>query len=153
MTDARFRADSGSVIVTLSRDERRFLSQVLDLLADVGKIEDDPAEARLAVPVYLDNPEANDEWWRLMGEELDISRRSDRDLYRRVTTKDGPTMLDENEADAFLRVLNEGRLAFAARIGLEVEDDHDWLPELEMQALDYLGWVLEELTAELSKGL
>lgn len=153
MTSQWFSRRDGSIVVTFSPEERRFLGQVLDLLADVGAIEDDPAEARLAVPVYLDDPEANDEWWRLMGEELDAARNSDRSVYERVMTSDPPVTLQEQEADAFLRVLNEGRLAFAARLGLEVEEDHDKLPAEEMQALDYLGWVLEDLTVTLSASL
>jgi hypothetical protein len=50
-------------------------------------------------------------------------------------------------------VLNEGRLALGARFGLEVEDDHDRLPEEQRQVLDFLGWVLEEMTAALTSAL
>jgi len=153
MTEPRFRADSGSVTVNLEPEEREVLSGVLDLLANVGEEEGDPAAARLSVPVYLDDPEANNEWWRLMGEELESSRNSDRDVYRRVMTEDGPLTLDGTEAESLLRVLNEGRLVYAARLGLEVEEDHDRLPLPQMMALDFLGWVLEELTAELSTTL
>lgn len=153
MTERRFRADGGSVIVNLEPEERKVLSGVLDLLANVGEEAGDPAAARLSVPVYLDDPEANSEWWRLMGDELESSRNLDRDVYRRVMTEDGPLTLDGAEAESLLRVLNEGRLAYAARLGLEVEDDHDRLPLPQMMALDFLGWVLEELTAELSTTL
>ncbi len=153
MTERRFRADGGSVIVNLEPEEREVLSGVLDLLANVGEETGDPAAARLSVPVYLDDPEANSEWWRLMGDELESSRNLDRDVYRRVMTEDGPLTLDGAEAESLLRVLNEGRLAYAARLGLEVEDDHDRLPLPQMMALDFLGWVLEELTAELSTTL
>jgi hypothetical protein len=50
-------------------------------------------------------------------------------------------------------VLNEGRLALGARFGLDVEEDHDRLPEEQRDILDYLGWLLEELTSELSRSL
>ena len=153
MTEPRFQADGESVTVTLEPEERKVLLGVLDLLANVGEVADDPAASRLSVPVYLDDPEANDEWWRLMGDELESSRNSDRALYRKVMTEDGPLILDGDEAGALLRVLNEGRLAFAARLGLDVEDDHDRLPLPQMMALDFLGWVLEELTVELSTTL
>ena len=49
-----------------------------------------------------------------------------------------------------------GRLLDASvgeRVGLEVEDDHDKLPDDSRQVLDYLGWVQEELTLELSRSL
>jgi hypothetical protein len=38
-------------------------------------------------------------------------------------------------------------------VGLEVEDDHDKLPDDSRQVLDYLGWIQEELTLELSRSL
>jgi hypothetical protein len=50
-------------------------------------------------------------------------------------------------------VLNEGRLALGARFGLEVEEDHDRLPEDQREILDFLGWLLEDLTLELSRSL
>ena len=149
----RFALVDGSVLVTLPAAERQFLSQVLTLLADVGSVEEDPAARRLQVPVYLDDSEASEEWWRLMGEELEAARDADRDVYARVMESEEPVALTDADADGFLRVLNEGRLVFAARLGLDVEDDHDRLPEREGQALDYLGGVLEELTVELSRSL
>jgi hypothetical protein len=66
---------------------------------------------------------------------------------------EGKHELTTEEADAFLRVLNEGRLALGARFGLEVEADHDRLPEEQRQILDYLGWVLEEMTVALTAAL
>jgi hypothetical protein len=61
--------------------------------------------------------------------------------------------LDEEEANAMLRVLNEGRLALGARLGIDVEADHDELPEHSRQVMDYLGWIQEELTVELMRRL
>jgi hypothetical protein len=140
-------------VVDLPVEEREFLADVLELLASVPASGDDPATQRLQVPVYLDDPEANSEWWLFMGEELSIARAADRNLFRRVMETEGKQELITEEADAFLRVLNEGRLALGARYGLEVEADHDRLPEEQRQALDYLGWVLEEMTVALSAAL
>jgi hypothetical protein len=61
--------------------------------------------------------------------------------------------LDRDEADSILRVLNEARLALGARFGIDVESDHDDLPEESRQVMDYLGWIQEELTVELMGGL
>jgi hypothetical protein len=140
-------------VVDLPVEEREFLADVLELLASVPASGDDPATQRLQVPVYLDDPEANSEWWLFMGEELSIARAADRDLFRRVVETEGRHELTTEEADAFLRVLNEGRLALGARFGLEVEADHDRLPEEQRQILDYLGWVLEEMTVALTAAL
>jgi hypothetical protein len=102
--------------------------------------------------VYLDDPDASQEWWRLMGPDLDASRRADRAVFQRVVSGD-QTSLDDEEANSVLRVLNLARLALGARFGIDVEEDHDRLPEDSRQVLDYLGWIQEELTIELMRAL
>jgi hypothetical protein len=149
----RFKATRGGIDVDLSPDEKEFLSGLLEVLAGIKATGDDPASQRLHVPVYLDDPEANQEWWRLMEGELAAARTSDRGVFERAITEEGRKRLSNDEADAFLRVLNEGRLALGARFGLEVEDDHDRLPEDQREIMDYLGWLLEDLTLELSRSL
>jgi Domain of unknown function (DUF2017) len=148
----RFRATGGSVEVDLTGDEKSFLAGLLEVLAGLPRTGDDPATRRLRVPVYLDDPESNDEWWRLMGEELTAARNADRRVFQRALGE-APCHLSEEEANAFLRVLNEGRLALGARFGLDVEEDHDRLPEEQRDIMDYLGWLLEDLTGELSRTL
>ena len=147
---SHFSADPGGVRVFLSDEERTFLGDIPPFLATVGMPDDDPAAARLHPPVYLDDEEANQEWWRFMGSELTRSRREDRELFRRVLEAEDGSVIDPETADAFLRVVNEARLALAARLGVEVEEDHDRLPSDSRQVLDYLGWILEELTEALS---
>ena len=149
----RFRAARGGIDVDLTPDEKTFLGGLLELLAGLPRLGDDPASLRLRVPVYLDDPESNDEWWRLMGEELTAARNSDRRVFERSLTDEGRSRLSNEEADAFLRVLNEGRLALGAKFGLEVEEDHDQLPQEQREIMDYLGWLLEDLTSELSRTL
>ena len=105
------------------------------------------------MPVYLDDPDSNDEWWRLMSGDLDEARRADRAVFARMVRAEAPVSLDDEEANAVLRVLNEARLALGARFRIDVESDHDTLPEESRQVLDYLGWVQEELTLELMKSL
>lgn len=150
---SHFRSVDASIEVRLSPEERVFLGDVIPLLAGVGLSDGDPAAERLRVPVYLDNPSANDEWWRLMGEDLDANRKADRAVFEKAISTDRPVSLDVEEANAMLRVLNEVRLALGARLGIDVEADHDSLPEQSRQAFDYLGWIQEELTIELMRGL
>jgi hypothetical protein len=149
----RFKAVRSGIEVNLSDEEKIFLSGLLEVLATVQVDGDDPATRRLHVPVYLDDPDSNEEWWRLMGEELSAARDDDRHVFGRVMTAPGRARLTADEADAFLRVLNEGRLTLGARFGVEVEEDHDTLPDEQREVLDFLGWVLEELTSELTKRL
>ena len=75
------------------------------------------------------------------GGELSAARNvGPRTCFCRVLEGQGRAQLSNDEADAFLRVLNEGRLALGARFGLEVEADHDGLPEEQREIMDYLGW-------------
>lgn len=149
----RFKSSRGGIDVDLTDDEKVFLTGLLDLLAGIPAAADEPASRRLRVPVYLDDPESNEEWWRLMEGELHAARNADRRVFQHVLDEGGRQHMSNEEADAFLRVLNEGRLALGARFGLEVEEDHDELPEEQRDIMDYLGWLLEDLTSELSRAL
>jgi hypothetical protein len=150
---SHFETVDGKIEARLTPEERLFLGDVLPLLAGVGPRGSDPAADRLQVPVYLDDPDANQEWWRLMGSELDAGRRSDRAVFEKTISSEAPVALTNADADAVLRVLNEARLALGARFGIDVEQDHDDLPEDSRQVLDYLGWIQEELTVELMRAL
>lgn len=145
-----FQATADGIEVSLTPEIRMFLGDVLPLLAEVGEVEDDPAAQRLRVPVYLDDPDSNGEWWRLMGPDLEAARQADRRVFRKTIEADEPVHLEDDEADSLLRVLNETRLALGARFGVEVEEDYDELPEHSRIVLAYLGSILEELTEELS---
>ncbi len=149
---SRFSSTPEGILVALSEQERIFLGDVLPLLSGVGLSPDDPAAERLNVPVYLDDPDSNQEWWRLMGDDLAAAKSSDRSVFETFVSS-GPVTLNAGEADAVLRVLNEARLVLGARMGVEVEEDHDKLPEDSRQILDYLSWIQEELIVELTKGL
>jgi hypothetical protein len=146
-----FRHTADGIAVEMSPEERMFLGDVLPLLAGIGARGTDPAADRLMVPVYLNDPEANEEWWRLMGQDLDAARQADRAVFSKMVTGETPVVLDLEEADAVLRVLNEVRLALGARLGIEVAADHDDIGEESRQVMDYLGWIQEELTTELTR--
>ena len=150
---SHFTATGEGIIAAFSYEERAFLGDVLPLLASLGEPGKDPGATRLHVPVYLDDPPANEEWWRLSGPELEAGRRSDRDIFRRVLEGGDRTVMSEEDALAFLRVVNEARLALGARFGVKVEDDMDHLAPESRQVMDYLGWILEDLTEVLSNRL
>lgn len=135
-----FLPDPGGVLVTLDPDDIEFLAQIPEFLASLGAPGEDPAADRLQVPVYLDDPDASSEWWRLMGSELDQARAADRSAFELVVEAAAEgTVMSKAEAEAFLRVLNEARLALAARLKVEVEDDYEALSEADRGALDYLA--------------
>jgi len=149
---SHFKTTRKGIVVSFSPEERSFLGDVVPLLAGIGETGVDPAATRLNVPVYLDDRDASDEWWRLMGEDLRVAQNADRSVFGHAISEKTET-LNLEEANAFLRVLNEARLVLGARMGVEVEDDHDQLPDDSRHVLDYLGWIQEELTLELSHTL
>jgi hypothetical protein len=146
-----FTPTDEGIAMELGDADIEFLSQIPELLADVGRPAGDPAAARLQVPVYLDDPEASSEWWRLMGDELNHSRSADRSAYGLLleAAREG-TVASRAEAEAFLRVLVEGRLALAARLGVDIASDYDQLDEDDLAALDYLAQLQVLLIAALS---
>ena len=150
---SHFKATRKGIETDFSPEERMFLADALPLLAGVGMVGVDPAATRLNVPVYLNDSAANDEWWRLMGADLNAGRDADRNIYRKVIDGDAGMVMSSDDANAFLRVLNETRLALGARLGVEVEADHAQLPDDSRSVLDYLGWILEELTTVLTRSL
>jgi hypothetical protein len=147
-----FLPDRKGILVTLQPEDVELLSQIPTFLNGIGVSESDPAAARLAVPVYLDDPEASDEWWRLMGSELDHSRAADRSAFELVVeAAPRGTVVSRPEAEAFLRVLNEARLALAARLRVEIEDDYETLDDSDRGALDYLASLQGLLIAALEE--
>jgi hypothetical protein len=126
--------------VKLDRGIVEFLLRFADLLDGIQPGSDDPAANRLHVPVYLDDPDANGEWWQYMGGELDESRRADRSAYREALSASVEgTVISKLEAYAMVRVLNESRLALAARVGVEIEDDYQRLGDHEAMMLQALA--------------
>ena len=142
----------------LSREEVDALSLLPGVLASVGREEDDPAAARLSVAAYPNDEEAQAEYGRLMAPELEQQRTRDRatvssslDAARR-----GPVALSTAEADSWLMVINEARLALAARLGISEEG---WglpghprdVPAPEMALLVYLTGVQDDLISALAE--
>lgn len=128
------------VEVELDRGIVEFLLQFADMLDGIQPGSEDPAANRLHVPVYLDDPDANGEWWQYMGGELDESRRADRSAYREALAASVKgTVISKLEAYAVVRVLNESRLALAARVGVEIEDDYERLGDREAMMLQALA--------------
>ncbi len=127
-----------------------FLSDIPELLATVGSAATDPAAERLEVPVYLDDAEANEDWWRWMGGELAESKAADRSAFSEIlATAEAGVDISELEAFAMLRVLTETRLVIAARAGLEIEADYETLDEHTLAVLNTLALLQESLIEAL----
>lgn len=148
-----FEGVADGVVARFTDDEREFLVQLLDLLADVGSVGEDPAARRLDPVVYPDDPLAEEEYRRLMRSEIDEARVADRSAFQMILETNGDVMMSLPESEAFMRVVGEGRLALAARLGIIIEGDVEGLAEEDRSALDYLAYVQGNLVEVLSDGL
>jgi hypothetical protein len=137
--------------------ERALLQSVVDasssaMSADSGHAGlSEPGRARLRVPVYLGDEEASEEWWRLMGTQLESAREHDRMIFDSVVSREAPTTVDAAAAEAFLRVVNASRLVLAARLGIEIDEDFSSLTAGDEAILWFLSFIVNDLSEELSE--
>lgn len=147
---AGFRATSEGVTARFAKPEaaiiRDLVSQVVelvvagmpppeadDLAAMVGLTEnaelpDDPVLARLLPDGYRDDPDAAQEFRRFTESGLRSAKlESARMLLATLPPGGGRVRLSSDEAEAWLRTLNDVRLALGVRLG--VTDDFDGLDD------------------------
>jgi Domain of unknown function (DUF2017) len=136
----------GEIRLRLPEDEQTLLRGIAAstraLLAD----GEDPALRRLFPPAY-DDPEFEQEYRELTGGQLAAGR--ERALQHLEATVDRE-VLSAQDADLWLRALNDVRLVLGTR--LDVTEDLDWdglspqdprAPELALYA--YVSWIQEQL--------
>jgi hypothetical protein len=163
MADAFKRLGKDRYRVRLSPDEVAVLRGLPEQLRSVlGETEPDPVTERLFPPAYRDpeDDERQREYRRLVQDELVAAKLANLDLVvgtlergqlgqRRWTVE-----LTEEEALAWLGVLNDLRLALGVR--LDITEDFDGAVEADdpeaaaKHLLSYLGWLEEHLVAALS---
>jgi hypothetical protein len=146
------RAADGGVELRLTREERALLTGLAgELLVLLDGEPGDPALRRLSPPAY-DDEQDEDAYRELMGGELLAGRREALELIARTAEQE---RLSPDEADAWLRALNDLRLVLGTR--LDVKED-TFLEELRpedprapaLAVYGYLSWLQEQLVAALS---
>ena len=141
------RTREGEYRLQLSDGERELLgrlpAELLDLLAADPA---DPALRRLRPTAYEDDGEAEDEYRRLMQDELEEGRREALQILAETASRD---RLSAEELDAWLRALTDLRLALGTR--LDVDEDtytRDIDPRdpraYELSVFAYLSWLQEQ---------
>jgi Domain of unknown function (DUF2017) len=142
MSSAFRKARGGGVRVTLSAEEtavvRVLVEQMLDLiggtdepkpddgmpdlaLSENSTISDDPVLARLFPDAYREDDEASAEFRRYTEVGLRDGKRANAELVLRTLGEGGEIVLDAEQAQAWLRALNDLRLALGTR--LDVTED------------------------------
>jgi hypothetical protein len=144
--------------VRLTQDEVAVLRGLPDQLRTVlGEDEDEPVNRRLFPPAYLDvaDVERDSEYRRLMHDDLVEEKLANLDLVTGSLGRGSTTVrrwtveLTDEEAAAWLGVLNDLRLALGVRLDItedfdgDVDDTDPRAPALRL--LGYLGWLEEQL--------
>ena len=152
----RFRSRDGHIELRLRNSDILALSLMPKVLGTVGDEEGDPAAERLSAPAYPEDDEAQADYVRLMAPELDRQRRLDRAVVESSleVARSGPVRLTASESDAWLMVINETRLALAARLGIEEEGwgETDFEQESMRSQMAYLLY-LTDVQADLIEAL
>jgi hypothetical protein len=149
------RTRGGDYRLRLSDGERALLRRLpADLIALLAADPDDPALRRLRPSAYEDDPEAEDEYRRLMEGELEAGRREALRLLAETADRD---RLTTEELDAWLRALTDLRLALGTRLDVTEEvyeraiDPRD--PQAyELSVFAYLSWLQEQAVEAAMKG-
>ncbi len=145
--DGRYRVD----LEAWERDLLRSLpGQLRELLA-----EDDPALERLFPPAYLNDDERNDDYRRLMRDDLLAHRLSSLDILEATVDERD---LDEEQLLAWMGSINDVRLVLGTR--LDVSEDmgeEPFAPDdpraAAFAAYSYLAYLQEWIVQALSSGL
>jgi hypothetical protein len=161
-----FRRDGSHCSARFSPEEvkvlRQVATEVVALLTD-GFDRDDPVVERLFPDVYRDDPTDAAEFRRYTEGDLKTAKIDQAGAILAALPSSGGTdvQLDEEAAEAWLRALNDVRLALGTR--LDVRDDMDLEEELDDAVLHdptsarvgqlslyaYLGYLQESLLEAL----
>jgi len=118
----------------------------------------DPALARLLPDAYRDDPDAAGEFRRFTEQSLRSAKQeSARIVLETLPADGGPVKLSREQAQSWLRALNDVRLALGVRLGVTEDFEEQW-QELDpadsasaaFEVYAWLGGVQESLVQALS---
>jgi hypothetical protein len=144
------RDRSGDVRLSLNANEQLLMHDLLDDLEPLLADPDDPALRRLFPPAYSDGE--NDEQYRSLVRDQLVNGRA-RSLATVRTTLAEKT-LTEDQADDWLRALNDLRLVLGTRLDVTEDLDYGSIDLDEPRGRDlavygYLSWLQEQLVEAL----
>lgn len=139
--------------LNLAQEDRallvRLMSELHSLIEESGD-GDDPRLARLFPLAYHqpEDAEKNDEYQRLMRDDLRSSRLGSIDIARERLQADRATAMSENDLMAWMHSLNSVRLVLGVILDISEEhdeddigDDHPLVREHELYS--FLSWLLD----------
>ena len=147
------RDGAGGVRLRFHEGEVLLLRELLDELEGLLEDPDDPALRRL-FPQAHDDPESDEQYRSLVRDQLVTGREKAVTVVRETLEKD---TLGPDEADAWLRALNDLRLVLGTRLDVTEDLDYENLDLNEPRGRDlavygYLSWLQEQLVEALAAG-
>lgn len=151
-----FKLTRDGVVVSLGFDALEFLGGLPELLEDVAAAgPGDPGFARLNVAAYRHDDAAQREYSEMATPMLAELRAGHQALFvagLEAAADHRPLTLEQ--AEAWLTVLGDARLAIAARLGItEAGWSQDPPQDGARAALDFLSFLQDRLVAVLAKAL
>ena len=145
------RTRAGQFQLRLPPEERDLLRTLPNQLREL-LLTDDPSLRRLFPPAYIDDPEREEEYRRLMADDLVRRRQAALDIVEETIDAE---RLDEEQLTAWMGAINDLRLVLGTRLDvseeMDIEDLADDDPLTPAFALyGYLGWLQEQIVAALA---
>jgi hypothetical protein len=144
----------GGYTLSLPADERALLRSLPGLFREVLQT-DDPSLRRLFPPAYTDDDDANDEFQRLMREELLEGKLAALEIVEQTANADH---LTEAQLEGWLGALESLRLFLGTQLdvseelyAVEIDPDDPSAPTLALYG--YLSWLQEQAVEALSSSL
>jgi hypothetical protein len=146
----QFQRRGDAVRVSLDRHEQLLLTELLDELEGLLDDPDDPELRRLFPPAYSEP--TDDEQYRSLVRNQLVSGRSKALATVRATLSSDT--LDADQADQWLRALNDMRLVLGTRWDVTEQLDYRKLDldeprGRELAVYGYLSWLQEQLVEAL----
>ncbi|MDQ6948228.1 MAG: DUF2017 domain-containing protein [Actinomycetota bacterium] len=139
------RVRSGQYQLRLPSEERELLRDLPVQMTQLLGQTDDPALKRLFPPAYVDDPEGEAEYRRLVGDDLLAGRKAA--LATMEATVDA-TELDEEQITAWLSSLNDLRLVLGTQ--LDIQEDEEPLDTPIHHLYYYLTMLEDEVITALA---
>jgi hypothetical protein len=147
---SHIRREGDRVRLYLDAHEQALLRGLLDQLEPMLAEPDDPALRRLFPPAFSE-PESDEQYRSLVRDQL-VNGRSKALASMRDTL--GRESIDLEQADEWLRALNDLRLVLGTRLDVNEEIDYERIDLNEPRGRDlaiygYLAWLQEQLVDAL----
>jgi hypothetical protein len=144
----------GAYGIRLETEERQLLIRLAAELEHLVEAQD-AVVARLFPPAYRDDPQAEEEYRRLLGDSLAAGRLETLRLLRTTARSD---RLSQAEADAWCSALNDLRLVFGEQLDVTEElaergIDPDHPNAVALSIYGWLTWLQSEVVEALASRL